>query len=194
MDRVLLGVGCLTSVVLGHFEVVESKIVRCDRVLGNSVIISLCNFCLPSRDDCFAIDCVCVMTFDVTSNDFDLDGDVKKNSRVVSKLHAKIVAKDTFIVRLKWLESEQSRAIVFQVSLSWTTCIKHVIQDTTVVVILSIHFMSEKACKIYFGDLVSVEWVEHNPLKLSDRALGTGWQNLYWKRKVLPNKIWVRFK
>ena len=127
VKRVLLSVGSFTSVVLSHFEVVEGEIKSFDWVLGNGVHENICAFCLPSRIDYFAIDCVCVMTFNIARNYLNLDRDVEKNTRVVCKLDTEIMVKDTCSVCRKGLESYQSHAIVLQVGLGWDTCIKNVV-------------------------------------------------------------------
>ena len=89
MKRVLLGVGCLTSIVLCHFEVVECEIVSFDWIFGDSVNINFCAFCLPSGDNFVALKRVRIMTFYVASFDLDMDREVTKNfDRIVSKLHA----------------------------------------------------------------------------------------------------------
>lgn len=89
LKRVLLGVEFRTNIVLCHYEVVECEIVSFDWVLGDSVNINFCDFCLPSGHDCNALKRVRIMTFYVASYDLDMDREVTKNfDRIVSKLHA----------------------------------------------------------------------------------------------------------
>jgi hypothetical protein len=78
--RVLPDIGCLAPIFLSHLEVVESESVRFLCVFSNDIHYSVCNFILTKRADCIAIDSVCIMTFNIASNDLNLDRDVKKHT------------------------------------------------------------------------------------------------------------------